>query len=67
MDTVIAVLVRILEVMFILGILGSAVVLVLTSLEDVKSLLPGGDEKKEAAPSRTLPVQPHMHASDPAV
>ena len=66
MDTVISILVRILETMFMVGLLGSAVVLVLTSWEDVKSLLPGGEDKKETAPSaRTRPAQPHLHASDP--
>jgi len=52
--------------MFMVGLLGSAVVLVLTSWEDVKSLLPGGEDKKETAPAgRTRPAQPHLHASDP--
>lgn len=69
MDTVIPVLVRILEVMFIVGLLGSAVVLILTSIEDIKSLLPGGEENKESATSasRTRPAQPHLHASDPVI
>jgi hypothetical protein len=66
MDNVISILVRILETMFMVGLVGSAVVLILTSFEDIKSLLPGGEEKKENASSvRTRPSQPHFHASDP--
>jgi len=67
MDTVISALVRILEVIFIVGLLGSAVVLILTSIEDIKSLLPGGEEKKESATSAShiRPAQPPLHASDP--
>jgi len=65
MDTVISILVRILETMFMVGLLGSAVVLVLTSWEDVKSLLPGEDKKETAPAGRTRPAQPHLHASDP--
>ena len=69
MDTVISILVRILEVMFMVGLLGSAVVLILTSFEDIKSLLPGGEENKESAASvsRTHRAQPHLHASGPVV
>ena len=63
MDTVIPILVRILETMFMVGLIGSAVVLILTSLEDVKSLLPGGEEKKETPASRTSPAR--FHVSDP--
>jgi len=66
MDTVISVLVRIIEIIFMVGLLGSAVVLILTSLEDIKSLLPGGEEKKESTPaSRTNPAQAQFHASGP--
>jgi hypothetical protein len=66
MDTIISVLVRILETMFMVGLVGSAIVLILTSFEDVKSLLPGGEEKKESTPTaRSLPAQSNLHASDP--
>jgi hypothetical protein len=64
MDSVISVLVRILETIFMVGLVGSAVVLILTSLEDVKSLLPGDEEKKDSTP-RTSPAQAQFHASDP--
>jgi hypothetical protein len=50
--------------MFMVGLVGSAVVLVLTSFEDIKSLLPGGEEKKETVPG-TRSVPPQLHASDP--
>jgi hypothetical protein len=63
MDTVISILVRILEVMFMVGLAGSAVVLILTSFEDIKSLLPGG-EKKETALERAHPAQPQLHTSE---
>jgi hypothetical protein len=55
--------------MFMVGLLGSAVVLVLTSFEDIKSLSPGDEENKESAASasRTRGAQPHLHASDPVV
>jgi hypothetical protein len=65
MDTTIAILVRILETMFMAGILGSAVVLILTLIEDAKSLLPGDKKESEAQASRSKQVQPHLHASDP--
>ena len=38
--------VRILEGMFVVGILGSALVVVLTALDDIRELF-GGDEPKE--------------------
>ncbi len=60
MDFVITVLVRILEAVFIAGLLGSAVVLILTLIEDAKSLLPG--DKKESASNLSQPRHP---ASDP--
>jgi len=56
MDTVITVLVRILEAIFIAGILGSSVVLILTLIDDAKSLLPGdkmSGEKKDSEPPRS--------------
>ena len=65
MDIVISILVRALEVIFMVGLVGSAVVLVLTSFEDFKSLLPGGEEKKETAPgAHTRPAQPQLHTSE---
>jgi hypothetical protein len=42
-DAVISILVRALEVIFILGVLGSAMVLILTSIEDIQELLLGKD------------------------
>jgi hypothetical protein len=66
MDSIITVLVRILEVIFMVGILGSAVVLILTLIEDAKSLLPG-DEKKESTTQSSpnaRPANPHLHPSD---
>jgi hypothetical protein len=39
-----AVLARILEVMFAVGIVGSTVVLVLSGIEDIKTLFGGEDE-----------------------
>ena len=38
MNTLIAVLIRIIEVMFVAGVIGSAVVVFLTSVEDFKML-----------------------------
>jgi hypothetical protein len=57
MSSVVTVLVRILEGLFLLGILGSAVVLILTIIEDSKSLLPGktnADERATPARSSTM-------------
>jgi len=64
MDTLISILVRVLEVIFMLGLVGSAIVLILTSLEDIKSLLPGSDDKKEPALGAGAP-HVRVHASDP--
>ncbi len=66
MDVIISILVRILEAIFIVGLLGSAVVLVLTLIEDAKSLSSGGDKKESDAniPSRTSPAQQY-NVSDP--
>ncbi len=66
MDSIVTVLVRILEVIFMVGILGSGVVLILTLIEDAKSLLPGGDKKESTVPSSpsTRPANPHLHTSD---
>lgn len=67
MDTLISVLVRILEAIFILGILGSSVVLILTLIEDAKSLLPGGDKKESdvKVSARPSAAQSQFHVSDP--
>ncbi len=63
MDTVIAVLIRVLETIFMVGLAGSTIVLILTLIEDAKSLLPGGEKKEsEAKPARS--GQPQLHASD---
>jgi len=66
MDSIIAIFVRILEVIFMVGILGSAVVLILTLIEDAKSLFPGGEKKESDTQSspHTRPANPHLHASD---
>jgi hypothetical protein len=47
MNTLIAVLIRIIEVMFVAGVIGSAVVVFLTSVEDFKMLF-----EKETHPGR---------------
>jgi hypothetical protein len=47
MDTLVAVLIRIIEGMFVVGVIGSAVVVLLTSVEDFKMLF-----EKEASPGR---------------
>lgn len=67
MDTVVSICVRILEAIFIVGLLGSGVVLILTLIEDAKSLLPGGDKKESdaKASARTSPSSSQFHASDP--
>ena len=70
MDALITVLVRILEVGFMVGLIGSAIVLLLTLVEDAKSLLPGGEKARQpscpappgrsfmpAARSRSLPTR----------
>ncbi|MGZ4731859.1 MAG: hypothetical protein ACXVZH_06915 [Terriglobales bacterium] len=38
MDTLIAILIRIIEVMFVAGVIGSSIVVILTSIEDFKML-----------------------------
>ena len=45
MNALIAVLIRIIEVMFVAGVIGSAIVVLLTSIEDFKMLF-----EKEASP-----------------
>ena len=62
METLISVAVRILETIFMVGLAGSAVVLVLTLFEDAKSLLPG-DDRKESETSAT--PQPQVHVGHP--
>ena len=47
MNTLIAILIRIIEVMFVAGVIGSAVVVLLTSVEDFKMLF-----EKETHPGR---------------
>ena len=41
---IISILVRVLETVFLLGLVGSGIVLILTSIEDIKELLPGNHE-----------------------
>lgn len=60
MDTVIAVGVRILETIFMVGLVGSGIVLLMTMVEDAKSLLPG-DDKKETEPATHSGPQVHAH------
>lgn len=47
MTTLVAILIRIIEVMFVAGVIGSAVVVLLTSIEDFEMLF-----EKEASPGR---------------
>ena len=47
MNILISILIRIVEVMFVSGVIGSAIVIVLTSVEDFKMLF-----EKEAASGR---------------
>ena len=61
-DSIVAVLVRVLEVIFIAGLLGSSVVLILTLLEDAKSLMPGD---KSEGNTQVSPRGPQLRASDP--
>jgi len=61
MDSIVAVFVRVLEVIFMAGLLGSSVVLILTLLEDAKSLMPG--DKKEGN-TQVSPRGPQLRASD---
>jgi hypothetical protein len=49
MDTVISILIRIIELMFVAGVLGSSIVVVLTSIEDFKMLF-----EKETSPGRKM-------------
>jgi Na+-transporting NADH:ubiquinone oxidoreductase subunit NqrC len=49
MNLFIAILIRIIEVMFVAGVIGSAIVVVLTSVEDFKMLF-----EKETSPSRKM-------------
>lgn len=49
MNTFIAILIRIVEVMFVAGVAGSAIVVLLTSIEDFKMLF-----EKETSPSRKV-------------
>jgi hypothetical protein len=44
-DTFIAILIRIIEAMFVVGVIGSSIVVILTSIEDFKMLF-----EKEASP-----------------
>ena len=46
MDTLISILIRIIEVMFVAGVIGSSIVVLLTSIEDFKMLL-----EKESPPA----------------
>jgi len=57
MDSIVSTLVRILEAVFIIGLVGSAAVLVLTSIEDIKELLLG-KENHEPGVAAVLPLNP---------
>ena len=47
MNLLIAILIRVIEAMFVAGVLGSAIVVLLTSIEDVRMLF-----EKETSPGR---------------
>ena len=47
MNTLISILIRIIEVMFVAGVIGSSIVVLLTSIEDFKMLF-----EKETSPGR---------------
>ena len=54
MNILIAILIRIIEVMFVAGVIGSAIVVLLTSIEDFKMLFekdspPGGKCRREGS------------------
>ena len=49
MNLLIAILIRTIEVMFVAGVIGSAIVVVLTSVEDFKMLF-----EKETSPGRKM-------------
>ncbi len=49
MNTLVTILIRIVEVMFVAGVLGSAVVVLLTSIEDFKMLF-----EKESSAGRKM-------------
>jgi hypothetical protein len=49
MDTLISILIRIIEVMFVAGVIGSSIVVLLTSIEDFKMLF-----EKEAPPAAKM-------------
>jgi len=63
-DTMISIAVRILETIFMVGLVGSAVVLLLTLVEDAKSLLPGEEKKESETQTRAVPRQ-QAHAGTP--
>jgi hypothetical protein len=47
MNTLISILIRLIEVMFVAGVFGSAIVVLLTSIEDFRMLF-----EKETSPNR---------------
>jgi hypothetical protein len=49
MNILISILIRIIEVMFVAGVFGSAIVVLLTSVEDFKMLF-----EKESSPDRKM-------------
>ncbi len=49
MNILVAVLIRIIEVMFVAGVIGSSIVVILTSVEDFKMLF-----EKEASPPKKM-------------
>jgi hypothetical protein len=49
MNIMVAVLIRIIEVMFVTGVIGSSIVVILTSVEDFKMLF-----EKEASPAKKM-------------
>ncbi|MGA9798043.1 MAG: hypothetical protein WBQ68_03480 [Terriglobales bacterium] len=49
MNTLVAILIRVIEVMFVVGVAGSAIVVVLTSVEDFRMLF-----EKESSSDRKM-------------
>ena len=49
MNILISILIRIIEVMFVTGVIGSSIVIILTSVEDFKMLF-----EKESSPAKKM-------------
>ena len=55
------IVIRVLESMFVLGVLGSAVVVILTSIEDFATLF-SKESKPASQPDLGIPVQAPQHS-----